>query len=104
MGRLLSGVRKVQCRELVFSGHALRRMFERRIRADQVRSAVESGQVITEYREDVPFPSCLVLGYVVGQPVHVVVGLGDGGTCVVVTVYTPSAELWDTDFKTKKVT
>ena len=89
--------------KLSFSSHALRRMFERRIGVEQVRSVIESGQVIANYSEDTPFPSCLILGYLEGRPLHVVAGFDEGSeACVVVTVYVPDRGLWDTDFKTRK--
>ena len=39
-------MRKVLCKEFAFSGHALRRMFERGINTDQVTGAVRNGEVI----------------------------------------------------------
>jgi uncharacterized protein DUF4258 len=48
----------------VFSGHAIQRMFERGIRARDVEEIVAKGEVIMDYPEDTPFPSCLTLGFV----------------------------------------
>ena len=35
-------------------------------------AAFASGEVISEYPDDVPFPSCLILGFVGTRPIHVV--------------------------------
>jgi hypothetical protein len=40
--------------ELIFRLHAVRRMFERRITVEDVRTAVESGETIEQYPDDTP--------------------------------------------------
>lgn len=91
------------CHRLVFSGHAVRRMFERGIRECDVRRVVESGQVIAEYPDDRPFPSCLIVGYVNDMPLHVVVAMdSQGDTCHIVTVYIPDPRVWHSEFKRRR--
>ncbi len=51
----------MHCKTLIFSGHAVTRMFERAITRDQVRSVVEAGEIIASYPDDIPYPSYLVL-------------------------------------------
>lgn len=63
----------MDCAEVIFSGHAIRRMFERSLGRDAILEAVRGGEVIAEYPDDSPYPSCLVLGFVAGGPIHVVV-------------------------------
>ena len=93
----------LRCKRLVFSGHAVRRMFERSIGRDEVAAAVASGEIITDYPDDTPFPSVLLLSVVGGRPLHVVVGEDAGsGTCYIVTAYPPDPELWNPDFKTRR--
>jgi len=41
--------------------HAVQRMFEHKIPADEVRYALETGVVIEEYPDDTPYPSRLIL-------------------------------------------
>jgi hypothetical protein len=50
--------------KLVFSGHALQRMFQRSIDPQEVRSVLEQGETIEKYADDKPFPSRLVLSRV----------------------------------------
>lgn len=37
-----------------------------------VRLVAGSGEMIADYPNDTPYPSCLVLGFVQGRPLHLV--------------------------------
>ena len=94
----------MDCDQIVFSGHAVRRMFERAVAVADVVALIRSGEVIERYPQDQPLPSYLVFGFIDGEPLHVVVGVEeDDGRCVAVTVYRPSVELWDDDFRTRRM-
>ena len=89
---------------IVFSGHALQRMFEREIHPSDVESILRNGEVIANYPDDLPYPSCLTLGFVEGRAIHAVVALEEQtGTCYVITVYPPDPELWDAEFKRRRL-
>ena len=93
----------MECIELVFSSHAVQRMFERGISPSDVRSIVNSGEVIAEYPDDKPFPSYVMLGFINDRAIHAVVAVQpDGQKCTVVTVYPPDAELWNNEFRTRR--
>jgi hypothetical protein len=93
----------MDCKALKFSGHALRRMFERSISPSDVRKVVEAGQVIESYPNDYPYPSILLLGFANGQPLHVVLGYNEAAEeCHVVTAYHPDPTQWDNTFKTRR--
>ena len=93
----------MQCRDLTFSGHAIRRMFERQVSPVQVRAVIEDGEVVADYPGDTPWPTRLLTGNPDGEPLHVVVALDAGsGVCRVVTVYRPDPSLWGADFKTRR--
>ncbi len=89
--------------KLVFRVHALRGMFERKIRVEDVRAVVETGETIEHYPDDVPYPSRLVLGWRGSRPLHVVVAenaaVGEG---IIVTVYEPDPSIWQSGFKVRK--
>ena len=94
---------KMRCGEIKFSGHALRRMFERAISVDDVLTVIASGEIITEYPEDTPLPSYLILGFVRSQPIHVVAGIDRmSEMCYIVTAYPPDLSQWNADFKTRR--
>ena len=93
----------MECKEIVFSNHAVQRMFERGIRTSDVRTVITSGEVIAEYQDDRPYPSYVILSFIKDRPIHVVVAVElDTRECYVVTVYPPDPELWNSDFRTRR--
>ncbi len=88
---------------LVYRVHALRRMFERSIRAADVEEVLTGGEVIEDYPHDRPYPSRLVLGFVQGRPIHVVAADNQAaGETVIITVYQPDPQQWKADFRRRK--
>jgi len=78
-------------------------MFERRISIDEVRAAIDAGETIESYPDDVPFPSRLVLGGGSGRPVHVVVANdSENNRFIVITAYRPRRAQWDDTFRTRR--
>jgi hypothetical protein len=93
----------LECGRVVFSGHAIRRMFQRGVGRDAVNAVISDGETIAEYPDDSPYPSRLLLGLVEGRPLHVVVAW-DAGTdrCIIVTVYEPRHEQWEPGFRKRR--
>ncbi len=88
---------------LDFSGHAVLRIFERKIGVRDVEAVLRSGDVVEDYATEKPLPSRLMLGFVDDKPIHVVVAYdAKSKTCHVVTVYPPNPALWEADFKSRK--
>jgi hypothetical protein len=93
----------VDCQNLTFSGHAIRQMFLRRISESDVQSVVAYGEVIEDYPDDNPFPSCLLLDFVKGMPIHVVLSYDvETSSCCVVTAYVPDPKIWDDSFRSRR--
>lgn len=93
----------MDCRQLHFSRHAFERMFQRGIDPDAVAQLVSGGELIADYPDDQPFPSTLMLGFHVGQPVHAVVARDpQTGDCYLVTIYRPDPLTWDETFKKRR--
>ncbi|HOT46593.1 MAG TPA: DUF4258 domain-containing protein [Spirochaetota bacterium] len=70
-------------------------MFERGINTHDVENVIQSWHVISEYPDDIPYPSYLLLGYKGPDPLHIVVGIDkENETCYIITVYKPDPELW----------
>ncbi len=91
------------CNQIWFSGHAVRRMFDRDIRQHEIIEVIRCGEVIAEYLDDEPFPSFLLLGFVEGRSLHVVVGRDNkSNSCYIITAYDPDPDLWEKDFKTRR--
>jgi hypothetical protein len=90
----------MDCKHLIFTGHAIRQMFERRIGQDEVRKVIDDGEVIFEYPEDKPFPSMLMLGLIGDRPLHIVVSYNAAEqTGYIITAYEPDKKIWSKDFK-----
>jgi len=93
----------MKCGEVVFSRHALERMFQREIGPDVVKQVLIQGEVIADYPDDTPYPSQLILGYHDNRPVHLVAAQDERTEiCYIVTVYEPQAELWADDYRKRK--
>lgn len=86
----------------VVTMHSRRRMNERGILLRDVMHAVEDGEIIEQYPEDYPFPSCLILGVTIAEKyLHAVVSL-DEGHIYLITAYYPSETGWEADMKTRR--
>ena len=48
--------------KIAFKTHAIFRMKERTIFADELQEILINGEIIAEYKDDFPLPSCLILG------------------------------------------
>ena len=88
---------------LVFSGHAVKQMFQRRITRDEVKAVLAEGEVIVEYPDDRPYPSYLMPGIVNRRPIDDLAAKdAETQTAYVVTAYEPDLNLWQPDFKARK--
>lgn len=83
--------------------HALERMVQRQIARAEALSVLLNGERIEDYPEDQPLPSALFLGWHGERPLHVVAAFdADRETVAVVTVYEPSLEHFEADFRTRR--
>ncbi|MBC7555021.1 MAG: DUF4258 domain-containing protein [Taibaiella sp.] len=70
-------------------------MITRFIRSSEVEEVLIHGERIKDYPADKPYPSCLLLKFVNGRPLHVVVSQNaDTGECIVITCYEPDPNVW----------
>lgn len=86
------------------TGHATIQRIERGIKTKEIKYALLNGEIIERNPKDKPYPSCLVLGYLrSGDPLHVKCSKGTKEPKLrIVTVYEPSDEEWEKDYKTRK--
>jgi hypothetical protein len=78
-------------------------MLHRGISASEAKAAIMLGEIIEDYPEDYPFPSCLVMG-VAGagrRCLHVVCAAGENKLWIV-TAYEPSLQGWKPGFRERK--
>ena len=82
--------------------HARIRLIERNITMRDVINCIEFGEIIKQYEDDKPFPSCLVLGMSINNKyLHVVVSTDDKYIHLI-TAYFPDLEQWEPDYKTRR--
>jgi hypothetical protein len=67
----------MNCERVVFSGHAIQRMFERGFNRDDLLAVIAQGETIAEYNNDRPYPSRLLLGSVAAKPLHFVLAFDE---------------------------
>ena len=78
-------------------------MFERRISAKKVTQSLLAGETIEDYSSEMPEPSRLILGFQGKHPFHVVVSENpETDQTTIITVYLPSPETWNRDFKSRR--
>ncbi len=92
-------------RYILWSRHAINELINENLTRHSVEAALVSCQVIEDYpRHHRPLPDCLVLSWLVeGRPIHAVVAIDETQERLfVVTVYQPSPEEWNDDWRTRK--
>lgn len=90
-----------------FTDHARREMENEPfgvIRVDEVLHVLETGGIIEEYPEDVPYPSSLVLGRTTdGRTLHIVCApVPNEHRLIVITTYQPDPARWDSEFRRRR--
>lgn len=82
--------------------HAAKRLEQRGIFLKDVISCIMNGEIIEQYPDDYPYPSCLIFGWNIdGKILHVVIGHHES-ELFLITAYFPNTEKWESDFKTRK--
>ncbi len=84
---------------LKFTGHAVKEMIVEElgeITEDEVKQVLRAGEIIEQYPEDRPTPSCLIFGRTEGgRPLHIVCApVVEEETLVIITVYEPDPVKW----------
>lgn len=100
---LIEEIRKKFARgEFEFSQHAVDQTILRRIRVQEIREAIASGEVIEDHPSDKYGPSCLILGFTsAGRPLHIHCSYPSRPLVKVITVYEPDEERW-IDFRVRR--
>lgn len=87
---------------ILLTAHSKNRCVERGIKFEDIKNAIQTGEIIEQYEDDKPFPSCLIFGYSENNKVlHVVLSM-DGNYIYVITAYFPNLIKWNEDFKTRR--
>jgi len=85
-----------------FSRHAADQSILRHVTLQEMREAIEGGEIIEDYPDDKYGPSCLIFGFTVaGRPLHIECSYPSRPRVKVITLYEPDGDLW-IDFKVRK--
>lgn len=103
MALRLEDIRKLCTEEMIImTAHVIKRCKERNIGSDSILNVIMNGEIIRQYEDDRPFPSCLLLGMAINDRyLHVVVA-SDMINLHIITAYYPDIEEWESDFRTRK--
>lgn len=94
--------RYCEAEQIIYSKHFMDRCRERNIRLNDAEAVILSGEIIEEYPDDYPYPSCLIFGLDSGyNSLHVVCAQGEG-RLYMISAYRPSPEKWEPDMRTRK--
>lgn len=87
--------------DYLLTAHASDRAAKRAIRSSEIEQAIAAGEVIEDYPEDKYGPSCLIFGMTQdARPLHVQVSYPPN--LKIITVYEPTPDDWEADWKTRK--
>lgn len=87
---------------IAITKHAKERLEERGIKVDDVAHCIDTGEIIKQYEDDKPLPSCLILGKTIGDSYLHIVLSKDEDFIYLITAYYPDCTQWEADLKTRK--
>ena len=88
--------------QTVWTEHLSLRMRERGIKRADVIACIQNGEIIEQYPDAYPNPACLVFATLADdKPLHVVAGINDS-EMFIITVYYPTLDKFESDYKTRK--
>lgn len=88
--------------KIAITKHAKERLRERGIKVDDITHCIDTGEIIKQYEDDKPLPSCLILGKTTDNKyMHIVLSRNED-FIYLITAYYPDVTQWEADFKTRK--
>jgi hypothetical protein len=89
----------IPAKNVKFSSHAKKEMETEEygeIHKNEVYESILNGEVIEKYKDDKPYPSCLISGKTYqGRPIHTVCAfVEEEDLTVIITVYEPDPSMW----------
>ena len=93
---------KVKMGQIRWTNHVMIRLLQRNISQNDIENAILNGEIIEEYENDYPYPSCLVYGVnVKNEILHIVCGINDIELWII-TAYYPDNIQWEENFKKRR--
>ena len=103
MGMTIETIRELlQNNKVRWTTHCVEQMGARDISKADVTYCIENGEIIENYPDDFPYPSCLIYGKCTdGRIIHIVAG-SDGEVLYIITSYIPNVIKFEDDLKTRR--
>jgi hypothetical protein len=93
---------KIRAGQFEFSRHAVDNSVLRRINVQEVREALENGEIIEDYPDDKYGPSCLILGFTrKRRPLHIQCSYPSRPLIKIITLYEPDPHRWQ-DYRIRR--
>ncbi len=89
-------------KRVFMSQHASNRCIERGITQKDIKHCIMTGEIIEQYPEDFPWPSCLIFGYGEKNIILHVVASDNGEFSKIITAYIPDSTKFKDDLKTRR--
>ena len=84
------------------SEHAAERCRQRKITQDDIELCIKNGEIIEQYEDDFPWPSCLIYGNIGENKVIHIVASDNGSFSKIVTAYIPDTKKFEDNLKTRR--
>ena len=77
---------------------------ERGLSRSVVLDVAVNGEVIEDYSAERQTPTLLLLGWDKKRPIHVVLSMEPNNEIAIVTIYEPSLDVFESDYRTRRNT
>ena len=93
-----------QNNKIEVTDHAKKRFEKRKItKEDVIHAIMNDGEIIEQYENDYPCPSCLILGKAINQDyIHSVVSDNSTYSKIITAYYPDTINEWESDLKTRR--
>lgn len=96
-------IESIKNRRIRITDHADEEAYNDTLSLEEIYSSVLTGEIIEQYPDDKPYPSCLIYGKnIKNEPIHSVWAYNiETKASVLITVYRPDPDRW-IDWKTRR--
>ena len=76
-----------------WTNHVMIKLLQRNISQKDIEKAILDGEIIEEYENDYPYPSCLIYGInLKGEVLHIVCGIAEKELWIITAYYPDNVE------------
>ncbi len=95
MGKLTINIIKklIKSGKIRWTNHVMIKLLQRNISQSDIEKAILDGEILEEYENDYPYPSCLIYGMnLKGEVLHVACGSNEEEVWIITAYYPNDAE------------